>query len=427
MDDAKGSNENRLIFFDNLRYLLVLCVVLQHASFAYNGLTWWPVADGSTSVVAGWLSSMFDAFTMPLLFYIAGYFALPTVRKKGIAPFLMGKLKRLGIPWLVCILTICPILPLIYHYTRDGFTLSAGYWDLWLVVMKSFARFDIGLITSMDALMRQDQFYQRYMWFLSLLLLFFFIFALVYWMKRGWFETKIKTAESKQASVSSTIRLLLAVGFLTFIPSFITIGMMLFFGPDSSNPESLFTLGNVIQFRPSRIFVFVVYFTMGILTYRNRWIERGKFPGDPKTWAVSFIVITVAYLYTRHLMLSGPEELRELFGIIFFFLLNFLTISTLGLFTSIAIKYWNRPTPVNRSLASVSYDIYLSHYIFVLAFQLLLLTVPVIPGLLKFAVVSVLSILCAYLVSRFLIKPRPRLAVATAVALLVVMALVVHP
>ena len=427
MEITRGQDENRLTFFDNLRYLLVLCVVLQHASFAYSGLTWWPVSDGNTSVVAGWLSSMFDAFTMPLLFYIAGYFALPTMQKKGIAQFLMGKLKRLGIPWLVCIVTICPILPLIYHYTRERLTLSMSYFDLWLKVMNNFARFDIGLITSMDTLMQHDQFYQRYMWFLSLLLLFFFIFALIYRLKISWFEASPNATEYKAPSVSSTIKLLLSVGFLTFIPSFITIGMILFFGPDSSNPEPLFTLGNVIQFRPSRIFVFVLYFAMGVVTYRNRWIERGKFPGDPKTWAVSFIVITAAYLYTQHLMLSGPEDLRELFGIIFFFLLNFLTISTLGLFTSLAIRYWNRPTPVNRSLASVSYDIYLSHYIFVLAFQLLLLTAYGVPGLIKFAVVSALSILCAYLMSRFLIKPHPRLAVATAVALFVVMALVVHP
>jgi hypothetical protein len=203
--------------------------------------------------------------------------------------------------------------------------------------------------------------------------------------------------------------------------------MILFFGPDSSNPEPLLTLGNVIQFRPSRIFVFVVYFAMGVVTYRNRWIERGRFPGDFNTWAVSFIVITGAYLCARHLMLYGPEDLRELLGAVFFFIMNFLTISTLGLLAALSIKYLNRPTPVNRSLASVSYDIYLSHYIFVLAFQLLFLTATNVSGLLKFAVVSISSIICAYLVSRFLIKPHPRLTVATAVALLVVMALMVHP
>jgi hypothetical protein len=30
--------------------------------------------------------------------------------------------------------------------------------------------------------------------------------------------------------------------------------------PELSNPEPLFTFGNIIQFRPSRLFFFIVYF-----------------------------------------------------------------------------------------------------------------------------------------------------------------------
>ena len=98
---------NRLIFFDNLRLLLVLCVVFQHASNAYNSrLIWWPVADETISNLAEWVNAFIDAFAMPLLFYIAGYFAVPTMHKKGAVFFLKGKLKRLGAPWLICILTI---------------------------------------------------------------------------------------------------------------------------------------------------------------------------------------------------------------------------------------------------------------------------------------------------------------------------------
>ena len=48
-------------------------------------------------------------------------------------------LKELGIPWIVCIVTICPVLPLIYHYTRDNLTLSTSYLDLWIILMKNAA------------------------------------------------------------------------------------------------------------------------------------------------------------------------------------------------------------------------------------------------------------------------------------------------
>ena len=84
MSIAGNNPENRVIFFDNLRFFLVLCVVLQHSSNAYNNLIWWPVSDNDSSVIAEWLSAFFDAFAMPLLFYVSGYFAIPTIQKKKI-------------------------------------------------------------------------------------------------------------------------------------------------------------------------------------------------------------------------------------------------------------------------------------------------------------------------------------------------------
>lgn len=427
MSPARIPAENRVIFFDNLRFFFVLCVVLQHSSNAYSNLIWWPVADNDTSIIVDWLRAFIDAFAMPLLFYIAGYFAIPTIQKKGFAPFLKGKVKRLGIPWLICILTICPFLPLIYHYTRNNFALSTSYWDLWGILMKNAAELNVGIIYSMNELMKNNQFYQRYMWFLSLLILFFFVFGIIYLLKRSWFDTPDQPVASEESSILSTLTFLIAVGFLTFFCSFIMIGTMFLLAPKLSNPEPFFSLGNVIQFRPSRLFLFIVYFGMGILTFKKKWIERGKFPGHFKTWGILFVILLIVYLYARNLMLNGPEHLQKVFGPVFFFILNFLTISTLGLFTSLAIRYWNRPTPLNRNLASNSYYMYIAHYIFVFVFQLILLTFRGIPGLLKFGIVSALSILCSYIVCQFLIRPFPRTSVTLAITMFIIMASVIHP
>jgi len=407
MNIPANGTENRVIYFDNLRFLLVLCVVLQHSSNAYSNLVWWPVADDNTSIFVEWLRAFIDAFAMPLLFYIAGYFAVPAINKKGVATFLKGKLKRLGIPWLICILTICPILPLIYHYTRDNFVISTSYWDLWVDLMKNAAEFNIGIIFSMNELMQNNQFYQRYMWFLSLLLLFFFVFSAIYSLNRSWFNSINQPVTPEAPSVLSTLKILVVVGFLTFFCSFIMIGTMFFLAPKLSNPEPFFTLGNVIQFRPSRLFLFIIYFALGILTFKRKWIERGKFPGHFRTWLISFVIILIAFFYARNLMLNGPEDLKKIFGPVFFFFLNFLTISTLGLSTSLALKYWNRPTALNQNLASNSYNIYLSHYIFIIIFQLALFPVEWMPSLLKFMVISVFGLLSSFAVSRYLLQKRP--------------------
>ena len=264
------------------------------------------------------------------------------------------------------------------------------------------------------------------MWFLPLLLLFFFVFSAVYSLKRTWFKVFDQPIISETQSILSTLKILFAVGTLTFLCSSAMVGSMLFFAPKLSNPEPFFTLGNIIQFRPSRIFLFIIYFTLGILTFKNKWIERGKFPGHFQAWLISFAIILIVFFYAHHLMLNGPEDLEEIFGLVFFFFLNFLTISTLGLSTSLALKYWNHQTAVNRNLASNSYNMYLAHYLFVIVFQLVFFKVLEMSGLLKFGTVLVLSIMCTYAVCQFIIKPFPRISAALAISLLVIMVLFIH-
>jgi len=427
MNLPANSPENRLVFFDNLRFLIVLFVVLQHSGNAYSNLEWWPVVDNKTSMAVKWLNAFIDAFAMPVLFYIAGFFAVPVIKKKGPAAFLKGKLKRLGIPWLICIFTICPIVPLIYHYTRDGFTVLSSYWDLWVELMKNAAAFDIGFIVSMSGLMETNQFYQRYMWFISVLLLFFFIFSAIYGLKRNWFNSYDKPTVPASSSVLRTISILVAVGLLTFLGSSVIIQAMLSLVTNLSTPEPFFTLGNVVQFRPSRIFFFIVYFSFGILTFKYKWIERNKFPGHLPTWIISFVIIIIAFFYARNLMINGPEDIKQFLGpMVFWFFLNFLTISTLGLSTSLALKYWNLPTAINQNLATNSYNMFLAHYLFVLVFQLVLLDLPALPGLLKFGLTSVLSIIFAYIVCQFLLKPFPRISAVATFCLFTIMVLVIR-
>ena len=84
MNLPANSPVNRLVFFDNLRFLIVLFVVLQHSGNAYSNLEWWPVVDNKTSMAVKWLNAFIDAFAMPLLFYIAGYFAVPVIKKRAL-------------------------------------------------------------------------------------------------------------------------------------------------------------------------------------------------------------------------------------------------------------------------------------------------------------------------------------------------------
>ena len=402
-DNVKG----RLVFFDKLRYLFVFGVVLQHAGNAYHSAVW-PVSDvGGSGVLTSYINVLWE-FLMPALFFISGYFALSSIRKRAITPFIKEKFRRLGIPWLVIILCICPVLPLIYHYTRDGMKLTFSYWQTWRDLMLNTITMDFGFLPSRDVVMDNDLFYQRYMWFIGLLLLFFVIFALIYKWKKSWFDKEAKPIELKNAGIWSTLKLLLVVGCITFVGSvsLIIIGMTL--GGMTDPDGTWFTLGNLVQFRVSRIFMHTAYFSLGVLACKGKWIESGKYPGHLKTWLVSVLVLLVAIMSVKYMMPQDPM----LYGLVYFFIMNFLCFASLGLFSAVGTKYWNKPSVLSQNLAANSFNMYLAHYPFVLVFQLVFLFIPGIPQIIKYGIVSILSLGFGWLVCQYIIRPYPRATVA---------------
>ena len=419
-------NEPRLIFFDNLRTLLVSGVVFQHAGMAYIWSDWWPVTDDSSIIIAC-LVAFFDGFLMPSLFFIAGLFAVPSIRKTSISHFLRAKAKRLLIPWLVCNLFICPLLPLIYHYTRNGFTLVSGYGRIWLKLMGNALRFDTGIMPPMDLVMQNDLFYQRYMWFIGLLAAFFAIFSLVYRIKKEWFIPDETPATPARPNGFLTVKIALGIGCLTFLGSTCLIGLMFYLCPTVSNPESWFTFGSIVQFRVSRIFLHTAYFILGIIAYKKNFFKTGRLPGNHATWILLFLFVTIGFYVSLFLMQMASGDIEKWYGLIHWFFLNFFTVSALGLCISTACRHLDRQTAWSRALAADSYYLYLSHYGLVLFFQLLSTRFTQIPVMLKFTIVSSLTLITASFFSRYLIRPYPKLTIASVGIVFLLMVGFIHP
>jgi len=107
-------SRSRIHFLDNLRCLMILSVVVLHAGLAYSNLVpWWPVLDASRSQFFDIFLLIRDTFGIPVLYFIAGYFTLPTLRRrKSAGLFLTSKFKRLGIPFVLSLFFIVPIMPI---------------------------------------------------------------------------------------------------------------------------------------------------------------------------------------------------------------------------------------------------------------------------------------------------------------------------
>jgi len=426
MKNIQSKKESRLDFFDNLRTIFVFGVVFQHAGMAYIWSDWWPVTDNS-SVVVAFLVAFFDGFLMPSLFYIAGFFAVSSIRGKSISQFLKGKAKRLLVPWLVCILFVCPILPLIYHYTRNSFTLISSYWDIWLKGMGNAAGFDIGILPPMDQVMQNDLFYQRYMWFIGLLAAFFVIFSMAYWIRKEWFLPDEHPLTQDHSTVFYTLKIALGIGVITFLGSICLIGLMFYLCPQVSEPESWFTFGNILQFRVSRIFLHAAYFILGIITYKKSCFLRKILPGHHVTWIILFSFVFIGFYASLFLMRIASGDIEKLYGLIHWFFLNLFTVTALGLSISITYKFFNRQTRWSRTLAANSYYLYLSHYLFVFIFQLLFVQFAQIPVLLKYTMTATLALITASCFSRYLIRPYPKIIITSTGVIFLLMVIFIHP
>jgi fucose 4-O-acetylase-like acetyltransferase len=112
---VRSGAKTRLLYFDNLRTAAITLVILGHVAVSYGaGGDWYYHGEGQASPVAFILMlplmAIGAAFMMGLLFLIAGYFTPHSYDRKGPGPFLVDRLKRLGIPLLLFAIVINPII-----------------------------------------------------------------------------------------------------------------------------------------------------------------------------------------------------------------------------------------------------------------------------------------------------------------------------
>jgi fucose 4-O-acetylase-like acetyltransferase len=126
---------------------MVLLVLIFHSGASYgSAVEFWPFHEANPSKIIDLFMFLLDTFMMSILFFIAGYFALPSLQKRGIGHFLKDKLKRLGLPWLIVTILLLPLLDYL-HYRSNSVNsglLFRGYAEHWFLSIKRITEFNIG-------------------------------------------------------------------------------------------------------------------------------------------------------------------------------------------------------------------------------------------------------------------------------------------
>jgi Acyltransferase family/SMP-30/Gluconolactonase/LRE-like region len=389
----------RLYFVDNLRYLCVWCVVLFHASVGYIGLPEFFVEPQTTHALMP-LRRVLALFTLPLLLLLAGYFTLPSLRHHGAGSFVRQRLLRLGLPFLVGIVFLGPLMPYLGYYAQSFRGLpSASYWDFWRgYVASGFSHWTLPVVFTTHPLFHHQHFY-----FLAFLLeiLLGFLLLRALWGR----VSPRRTSEAAPAA---------RPGFtLTFLAT--AIGIALLHDLASRVPGSSEVVAFLFYFSLSDLILFGAAFGLGVHAYSRGWFRDGYVPG----WQLLAVLsVTALFFHRGHELLHAHRGAvsPEILG------LGRNLATSLGTWLAVAVvlvlglRLLNRPGRFHSEMSASSYDIYLLQYPVILGLRLPLIT-WVAPAWIKFAIVVPLAIAICWAVSRFLIRPRPR----TALVLLLVL------
>ena len=239
----------RLHYIDNLRWSMIILVIVVHASVTYGPVGGWFYYDrGSTDPLTGtlltWIPTLSQTFFMGLMFFLAGYFIPTSLERKGAHKFSADRLKKLGAPALLFILVIGPGIIYSLYWNNSSFL---GYYGAYL-------------LDPMD-------YESGPLWFAIALL----VFTLVYVMLRE------RVPEIRARAYGN--RELFALGIGLALGSFLM--------------RLVFPIGSAIwNMQVPFFFQYIALFAIGIAAKRNGWLEMLT-DNMGKTWTVVAIVLAI--------------------------------------------------------------------------------------------------------------------------------------
>ncbi|MCO1654845.1 acyltransferase family protein [Pseudonocardia humida] len=133
----------RLHHVDNLRIALTALVVLHHAAVTYSTIPLWYYKEATTDSSAMLLDIFVvlnQSFFMGAFFLIAGLFVPGSHDRKGAGRFLAERLLRLGVPLLVWLLVLRPLVTIDrYTAARDAAAQQGAELPYWQYYLSSFS------------------------------------------------------------------------------------------------------------------------------------------------------------------------------------------------------------------------------------------------------------------------------------------------
>jgi len=372
----------RLLFVDNLRWLMIGLVVTMHAAVTFSNLGSWyyvePVQlDPASLIVFVFYQTHLQAFFMGLLFLIAGYFVPGAYERKGPRRFLADRAVRLGVPTLLYVVIIHPFVDYYLRRVPEG-----------------------GPFPSFETFCRQYYVGLRFlrgtgpMWFALALLIFCAGYAL---LRRFRQARPIGQFDGPLPAAVAVVGLIAVIASATFL-----VRLVQPIGTSVLNMQ----LGFFVQY--------VMLFAVGTVAWHRNWLLRlpSAF-GRRWLWA-AVVVGPVLWLGMMLAGRDGAEGFKPFTGgwhwqsVAYSLWESFFGVAfSLGLLVLFRDRF-NRQGSLARLLSDNAFAVYVFHPPILIAITFTLRG-PTLTPLVKFALASVLAVVACFLASHFVLRRIPGL------------------
>ena len=329
----RGRKKERLYFFDNLRGAIILLVIVFHVAIGFmtKPPQWWYVIDTQKNGFFDLFVMATDVFIMPLLFFAAGYFTLPSLLRKGGSVFWQNKGLRIILPWICGVLLFAaPITYMIYFSRMPVPPPYIQYWS--------------------NKFFHLPDYNQAHYWFLGMLTWFYaFLTATFYFKPRAFYPSKTPQAPG--------LKFLLGFGVLT--------GLGFFAGNLFATADAWVHDLYVFSFQPTRVLIYIAYFLLGVYGWRERWFTLKGYRPKLTLWlpaAAAMLLIFIGYRLSFTLLTPVPVLFKLGHGLVHAFFCLTTCFALLALFQS----RFNSGEGLWRNLGKNSYVIYYIHQFVVL-------------------------------------------------------------
>ncbi|TWP27293.1 acyltransferase [Apibacter muscae] len=348
---------------DNLRFAMVVLVIALHAAMTFMDYVpeWWYVINPKRSLGFTYLVVILDTFPMTVLFFLSGYFAPNSLKKRGTLSFIRNKTIHIAIPWMLGVLFVAPFF--------SRLTMSAyGYPSI------PFISFYLNDFLGV--------FYQQaHYWFLGVLFLFFIIYA--------WASPK----KIKLLNIASSWMIFFTI-FLTAVAYFLSTRYY--------KPANGWTnVGYLLYFQPARFMGYFLMFFLGIYAQNKHWFKVNGWKPSLKIFlSISFISMVGVIIIQMNLLNNITDVQKQIAEAIFY---SLASVSLTILLITLCMRVHGSVQKIIHFFSPYSYGIYWLHQIILMLILQFLLNIN-IPIFIKWFLSIVITIFISTILTKYVLK-----------------------